>query len=61
MTAPKESAQQTAAYAAWFRKQVQASVDDSRASIDDDQARRQFAAKRAALAEQSSTTSMAAH
>lgn len=43
-------AHQAAAYDVWFREQIQASLDDPRPSIDDDQARRQFAAKRAALA-----------
>lgn len=43
-------AHQAAAYDTWFREQIQASLDDPRPSIDDDHARRQFAAKRAALA-----------
>ena len=45
-------AQKGAAHDAWFRQQVQASIDDPRASVDDDTARRQFAAKRAAIAKQ---------
>lgn len=44
-------AHQAAAYDMWFREQVQASIDDPRPSIDDDQAREQFAAKRATLAQ----------
>jgi hypothetical protein len=43
-------AHQAAAYDSWFREQVQASIDDPRPSIDDEQVRKQFAAKRAALA-----------
>jgi hypothetical protein len=38
-----------AAYDTWFREQVQASIDDHRASVDDEKARKRFAAKRAAL------------
>jgi len=46
-------AHQAAAYDSWFREQIKASIDDPRPSIDDDQARKQFAAKRAALAKRS--------
>ncbi|HEY8710612.1 MAG TPA: hypothetical protein VIM34_21750 [Burkholderiaceae bacterium] len=42
-------AHQAAAYDAWFREQVQASIGDPRPSVDDDEVRRQFAARRAAL------------
>ena len=42
-------AHQAAAYDAWFRKEVQASIDDPRPSVDDDEVRKQFATKRAAL------------
>ncbi len=42
-------AHQAAAYDSWFREQVQASIDDPRPSVDDDEARRQSAARRAAL------------
>ena len=34
---------------AWFREQVQASIDDPRPSVPDDEARTRFAARRAAL------------
>jgi hypothetical protein len=43
-------AHQAAAYDTWFREQVQASIDDQRPSVDDELARKRFAAKRAALA-----------
>ena len=39
-----------AAHDVWFREQVQASIDDPRPSVQHDQANKQFAAKRAALA-----------
>lgn len=42
-------AHQAAAYDAWFREQVQASIDDPRPSVPDDEARAQFAARKAAL------------
>ena len=48
MTAPKVRAQQAAAHDAWFRKQVQASIDDPRPSVDDELVLQQFAAKRRA-------------
>lgn len=54
-------AHQAAAYDTWFREQVQASIDDPRASIDDDQARKRFAAKRAALAKRSAPKKAASH
>jgi hypothetical protein len=38
-----------AEYDAWFRKQVQASIDDPRPSIPDEEVRRIMAEKRAAL------------
>ena len=53
-------AHQAAAYDSWFREQVQASIDDPRPSIDDEQARKQFAAKRAALAKRSAPKKAAA-
>lgn len=53
-------AHQAAAYESWFREQVQASIDDPRPSIDDDQARKRFAAKRAALAKRSAPKNAAA-
>ena len=54
-------AHQAAAYDTWFREQVQASSDDLRPSIDDDKARKQFAAKRAALAKRAAPKKAAAH
>ena len=42
-------AHEAAAYDAWFREQVQASIDDSRPSLRDDQARTHMAARRQAL------------
>ena len=43
-------AHQAVAYDNWFREQVQASIDDPRPSLDDEEVHRRFAAKRAALA-----------
>ena len=40
---------EAAAYAEWFREQVQASIDDSRPSLSDDEVRAHFSARRAAL------------
>lgn len=40
---------EAAAYDAWFRGQVQASIDDPRPSVPDDAARAQFDAHKAAL------------
>ncbi len=42
-------AHEAAAYETWFREQVQASLDDQRPAIADEEARRIFAAKKAAL------------
>lgn len=42
-------AHEAAAYDVWFREQVQASIDDPRSSVSDDEARAQFAARKAAL------------
>lgn len=42
-------AHEAAAYDAWFREQVQASIDDPRPSVPDEEARVQFAARKAAL------------
>lgn len=50
-----------AAYDTWFREQVQASTDDQRPSIDDEQARKRFAAKRAALAKRAAPKKAASH
>lgn len=43
-------AHQAAAHDSWFREQVQASIDDPPARVDDAVAKKDFAAKRAALA-----------
>lgn len=48
-------AHEAAAYDAWFREQVQASIDDPRASLSDDQARARMAARRQALLRKTST------
>jgi hypothetical protein len=40
---------ETQAYDDWFRRQVQAAIDDPRACVDDACVRREFAEKRAAL------------
>lgn len=48
-SARMKRAHQAAAYDTWFREQVQASIDDPRPSVNDDEVRRQFTAKRAAL------------
>ncbi|WP_327439151.1 hypothetical protein [Pseudomonas donghuensis] len=42
-------AHEAAAYEAWFNAQVEASLDDPSPAIEDDEARRLFAARRAAL------------
>lgn len=44
-----QRAHQAAAYDAWFRAQVQASIDDPRQNVPDDEARARFAADKAAL------------
>lgn len=47
---------EAAAYDKWFRQQVQAAIDDPRASVPDAEVRREFAAKREALRAQATTT-----
>ncbi len=42
-------AHEAAAYDAWFRDQVQQSIDDPRPSVSDEEARAMFAKRRAAL------------
>lgn len=42
-------AHEAAAYDAWFREQLQASIDDPRPSVSDDEAHAQFTARKAAL------------
>jgi hypothetical protein len=48
-------AHEAAAYDAWFREQVQASIDDPRPTVDGDEARTRMAARRQALLEKAST------
>ena len=43
------AAHRAAAYDKWFREQVQTAIDDPRPSVADEDARRDFAAKREAL------------
>lgn len=50
---------QAAAYDAWFRAQVQASIDDPRPSVADDAVRRKFAAKREALRKRAAASTKA--
>jgi len=45
-------AHEAAAYNAWFREQVQASLDDPRPSMPDDGARARFATRKAVLRQQ---------
>jgi hypothetical protein len=48
-------AHEAAAYDTWFRDQVQASIDDARPSLSDEQARSQMAARRQALLKKAGT------
>jgi hypothetical protein len=48
-------AHEAAAYDAWFREQVQASIDDPRPSLRDEQARTHLAARRQALLKKAGT------
>ena len=50
-----KQAREAAAYGAWFREQVQASIDDPRPSVGNDQARTHMAARRQALRNQAGT------
>ena len=54
-------AHKAAAYDTWFREQVQASIDDPRPSVDDDEVRKQFVAKRAAVGKRAAAPKKAAH
>ena len=54
-------AHQAAAHDTWFREQVQASMDDPRASVDEAMAKKEFAAKRTALAKRAGAVKKAAH
>lgn len=53
-------AHQAAAHDTWFREQVQASIDDPRPSVDDQAVKKEFAAKRAALAKRAGAAEKAA-
>ena len=53
-------AHQAAAHDTWFREQVQASIDDPRQSVDDQAVKKEFAAKRAALAKRAGAAEKAA-
>lgn len=50
-----KKAHEAAAYDAWFREQVQASIDDQLPSLNNDQARIRMAARRQALLDKSGT------
>ena len=54
-------AHQAAAHDTWFREQVQASIDDPRPSVEDAVAKKEFAAKRAALVKRAGAAKKAAH
>lgn len=54
-------AHQAAAHDTWFREQVRAPIDDPRASVDDAVAKKEFAAKRAALVKRTGAAKKAAH
>jgi hypothetical protein len=54
-------AHRAAAHDTWFREQVQASIDDPRASVDDTVAKKEFAAKRAALVKRTGAAKKGAH
>ena len=54
-------AHQAAAHDIWFREQVQASIDDPRVSVDDAVAKKEFAAKRSALAKPTGAAKKVAH
>jgi hypothetical protein len=48
-SAALKRAHEAAAYDVWFREQVQASIDDPRPSVPDEEARATFAARKEAL------------
>lgn len=54
-------AHRAAAHDTWFREQVQASIEDPRPSVDDEVAKAQFTAKRAALVTRAGSAKKAAH
>lgn len=51
----QKRAHEAEAYGAWFREQVQASIDDPRSSVGNDQARSYMDARRQALRNQTGT------
>lgn len=48
-SAALKRAHEAVAYDAWFREQVQASIDDPRPAVPDEETRRRFAARKNAL------------
>ena len=48
-SAALKRAHEAVAYDTWFREQVQASIDDPRPAVSDEEARRRFAARKNAL------------
>lgn len=48
-SAALKRAHEAMAYDAWFREQVQASIDDPRPAVSDEEARQRFAARKNAL------------
>ena len=54
-------AHQAAAYDTWFREQVQAAIDDPQPNVDDEEVRKQFAAKRATLVKRAGAAKKGAH
>lgn len=48
-SAALKRAHEAVAYDAWFREQVQASIDDPRPAVSDEEARQRFAARKNAL------------
>ncbi len=51
----QKRAREAEAYGAWFREQVQASIDDQRSSVGNQQARSYMAVRRQALRNQIGT------
>lgn len=59
-SARMKRAHQAAAHDTWFREQIQASMEDPRASVEDAAASKEFAAKRAALVKRAGAAKKAA-
>jgi adenylate kinase family enzyme len=57
----KRAHQAAAAHNVWFSEQVQASIDDPRPSVDNEVAKMEFAAKRAALIKRAGAAKKDAH